>query len=90
MKQVGIIMGSKSDLPVMQDAIDILKDFEIDCEVKIISAHRTPDKMFEYARNAKKIRYANSTEISEKCKDPVIDLMTTQKEIQNTTMMRVQ
>ena len=53
MKQVGIIMGSKSDLPVMQDAIDILKDFEIDCEVKIISAHRTPDKMFEYAKNAK-------------------------------------
>ena len=49
MKQVGIIMGSKSDLPVMQDAIDILKDFEIDCEVKIVSAHRTPDKMFEYA-----------------------------------------
>ena len=51
MKQVGIIMGSKSDLPVMQDAIDILKDFEIDCEVKIVSAHRTPDKMFEYAKN---------------------------------------
>ena len=46
-------MGSKSDLPVMQDAIDILKDFEIDCEVKIVSAHRTPDKMFEYAKNAK-------------------------------------
>lgn len=53
MKQVGIIMGSKSDLPVMQDAIDILKDFKIDCEVKIVSAHRTPDKMFEYAKNAK-------------------------------------
>ena len=53
MKQVGIIMGSKSDLPVMQDAIDILKDFEIDCEVKIVSAHRTPDKMFKYAKNAK-------------------------------------
>ena len=53
MKQVGIIMGSKSDLPVMQDAIDILKDFEIECEVKIVSAHRTPDKMFEYAKNAK-------------------------------------
>jgi 5-(carboxyamino)imidazole ribonucleotide mutase len=53
MKQVGIIMGSKSDLPVMQDAINILKDFEIDCEVKIVSAHRTPDKMFEYAKNAK-------------------------------------
>ena len=53
MKQVGIIMGSKSDLPVMQEAIDILKYFKIDCEVKIVSAHRTPDKMFEYAKNAK-------------------------------------
>ena len=39
--------------------------------------------VIEYARNVKKIRYANSTEISEKCKDPVIDLMTSQKEIVN-------
>ena len=39
--------------------------------------------VIEYARNVKKIRYANSTEISEKCKDPVIDLMTSQKEIIN-------
>lgn len=46
-------MGSKSDLPVMQDAIDILKDFDIESEVNIVSAHRTPDKMFKYANNAK-------------------------------------
>jgi 5-(carboxyamino)imidazole ribonucleotide mutase len=54
MIQVGIIMGSKSDLPVMQSAIDILKEFNIKIEVDIVSAHRTPKKMFEYAENAKK------------------------------------
>ncbi len=54
MKQVGIIMGSKSDLPIMQEAIDILKDFGIEPEVKIVSAHRTPIRMFEYAENAQK------------------------------------
>ena len=54
MKQVGIIMGSKSDLPVMQKAIDILKEFGIGSDVKIVSAHRTPEVMFEYAKNAKK------------------------------------
>ena len=53
MKKVGIIMGSKSDLPVMQDAIEILKEFGIESEVNIISAHRTPDKMFKYASSAK-------------------------------------
>ena len=46
-------MGSKSDLPVMQDAIDILNEFGIDSEVNIVSAHRTPDKMFKYANNAR-------------------------------------
>ena len=54
MKQIGIIMGSKSDLPVMQNAIDILKEFEIEIEVDIVSAHRTPQKMFDYAKNAKR------------------------------------
>ena len=54
MIEVGIIMGSKSDLPVMQSAIDILKEFNIKIEVDIVSAHRTPKKMFEYAENAKK------------------------------------
>ena len=53
MKKVGIFMGSKSDLPVMQDAINILNEFGIESEVNIISAHRTPEKMFKYANNAK-------------------------------------
>ena len=52
MAQVGIIMGSNSDLPVMQNAIDILKGFDIEVEVDIVSAHRTPDKMFDYGKNA--------------------------------------
>jgi len=54
MSKVGIIMGSKSDLPVMQDAIDILNDFNIDIEVDIVSAHRTPEKLFDYGSNAHK------------------------------------
>ena len=54
MSKVGVIMGSKSDLPVMQDAIDILKGFDIEVEVDIVSAHRTPDKMFNYGKNAHK------------------------------------
>ena len=49
---VGIIMGSKSDLPVMQDAIDVLKELGVGFEVTIVSAHRTPHRMFEYAENA--------------------------------------
>jgi 5-(carboxyamino)imidazole ribonucleotide mutase len=54
MAQVGIIMGSNSDLPIMQDAIDILKGFDIDVEVDIVSAHRTPEKMFDYGKEAHK------------------------------------
>jgi len=45
-------MGSKSDLPVMQDAIDILKEFNIEIEVDIVSAHRTPEKLFDYGKHA--------------------------------------
>jgi 5-(carboxyamino)imidazole ribonucleotide mutase len=52
MKKVAVIMGSTSDLPVMQDAIDVLKSFEIPFEVDIVSAHRTPEKMAEFASNA--------------------------------------
>lgn len=52
MSKVGIIMGSKSDLPVMQDAIDILKEFKIEVEVDIVSAHRTPEKLFDYGKHA--------------------------------------
>tara|TARA_B110000046_G_scaffold185367_1_gene226731 strand:- start:1091 stop:1570 length:480 start_codon:yes stop_codon:yes gene_type:complete len=49
---VGIIMGSDSDLPIMQEAIDILESFDIQIEVDIVSAHRTPEKLFEYSKNA--------------------------------------
>ena len=52
MIEVGIIMGSTSDMPVMQDAIDILKELGIETEVKIVSAHRTPELMFDYAKSA--------------------------------------
>ncbi len=52
MSKVGIIMGSTSDLPVMQDAIDILNGFDIQIEVDIVSAHRTPDKLFDYGKHA--------------------------------------
>lgn len=52
MSKVGIIMGSISDLPVMQQAVDILKSFDIETEVDIVSAHRTPEKLFDYAKNA--------------------------------------
>jgi 5-(carboxyamino)imidazole ribonucleotide mutase len=50
---IGIIMGSDSDLPVMQAASDILKQFEIPHEVTVVSAHRTPHRMIEYATTAK-------------------------------------
>src|SRR5512133_603896 len=50
---VGIIMGSDSDLPIMQAAADILKFFEIEFELTVVSAHRTPQRMFQYASDAK-------------------------------------
>ena len=50
---VGIIMGSDSDLTVMQAAADILKYFEIGFELTVVSAHRTPQRMFDYASSAK-------------------------------------
>jgi len=52
MSKVGIIMGSTSDLPVMEEAVEILKGFDIEVEVDIVSAHRTPDKLFDYGKNA--------------------------------------
>lgn len=52
MAQVGIIMGSDSDMPVMKEAVEILKNFDIDVEVDIVSAHRTPEKLFEYGKTA--------------------------------------
>ena len=52
MSKVAVIMGSNSDLPVMQEAIDILREFKIEVEVDIVSAHRTPEKMFDFGKNA--------------------------------------
>lgn len=52
MSKVAIIMGSISDLPIMQEAIDILKSFEIETEIDIVSAHRTPEKLFDFSKNA--------------------------------------
>lgn len=45
-------MGSKSDLNIMQDAADVLKEFDIDFEITVVSAHRTPERMFDYAKTA--------------------------------------
>lgn len=50
--KVAIVMGSKSDLPIMQEAIDILKSFDIETVVDIVSAHRTPEKLYDFAKNA--------------------------------------
>jgi 5-(carboxyamino)imidazole ribonucleotide mutase len=52
MAQVAVIMGSQSDLPVMQAAIDMLKSFDIETEVDIVSAHRTPEKMVQFSKEA--------------------------------------
>ena len=49
---VGIIMGSDSDLQIMQEAIDVLESFDIPIEVDVVSAHRTPEKLFDYSKNA--------------------------------------
>ncbi len=49
---VGIIMGSKSDFPIMQQAAEVLKELGVPYEITVVSAHRTPDRMFEYAKGA--------------------------------------
>lgn len=51
--RVGIIMGSDSDWPVMSEAAEALREFGIEFEVEVVSAHRTPDKMVDYARQAR-------------------------------------
>ena len=51
--KVGIIMGSQSDLPVMQQAADFLKNLDIPYELTVVSAHRTPERMIDYAQRAK-------------------------------------
>ena len=53
MKKVGIVMGSDSDLPIVQKAIDMLKELSIPFEVHVYSAHRTPDQARDFARNAR-------------------------------------
>jgi 5-(carboxyamino)imidazole ribonucleotide mutase len=50
--KIAIIMGSKSDLLVMQDAADVLKELDVAYEITVVSAHRTPDRMFSYAKEA--------------------------------------
>lgn len=50
--KVAVIMGSDSDLPVMKDASDILETLGVECEVTIVSAHRTPERLYRYARTA--------------------------------------
>jgi 5-(carboxyamino)imidazole ribonucleotide mutase len=52
MSKVAVIMGSISDMPVMQEAIEILKGFDIEIEVDIVSAHRTPEKLFDFSKIA--------------------------------------
>ncbi len=52
MAQIAIIMGSKSDLPIMKEGIEIIESLKIEVEVDIVSAHRTPEKMVSYANNA--------------------------------------
>ena len=53
MKKVGIIMGSDSDLPVVEKAIDTLKEFGVPCEVHVFSAHRTPIQAADFSKNAR-------------------------------------
>jgi 5-(carboxyamino)imidazole ribonucleotide mutase len=52
--KVGVIMGSQSDLSVMQGAVEILKEFGVPYEIEIVSAHRTPEKMLAYGKEAEK------------------------------------
>ncbi|MGC8609418.1 MAG: 5-(carboxyamino)imidazole ribonucleotide mutase [Thermoplasmata archaeon] len=54
MGKVGVIMGSSSDFEIMKGAIDIISEFGVNVEYSIVSAHRTPDYMYEYAKNARK------------------------------------
>lgn len=53
MVQVGIIMGSQSDLPIMKEAAEILEELGVEVEVTVVSAHRTPERMYDYAKTAK-------------------------------------
>ncbi|MFV0499728.1 MAG: 5-(carboxyamino)imidazole ribonucleotide mutase [Bacilli bacterium] len=50
MAKVAVVMGSKNDWEVMKDCVDVLRFFEVDCEFKVVSAHRTPNFMYDYAK----------------------------------------
>ncbi|WP_010251439.1 5-(carboxyamino)imidazole ribonucleotide mutase [Myroides injenensis] len=52
--KIAVVMGSISDMPVMQDAINIIKEFGVEVEVDIVSAHRTPEKLVDFSSNAHK------------------------------------
>lgn len=58
MGKVAVVMGSTSDLPVMEEAVTILKEFGIVVDIDIVSAHRTPDKLFDFSKNAHKNGYS--------------------------------
>lgn len=58
MKKVAVVMGSTSDLPVMKEAVDILAHFNITVDVDIVSAHRTPEKLFDFSKKAHTDGYA--------------------------------
>ena len=51
--KIGVVMGSQSDWPVMQHAVATLEEFGVACEAKVVSAHRTPDKLYRYAESAR-------------------------------------
>ncbi len=51
--KVGVVMGSQSDWPVMQHAVAVLQEFGIECQAEVVSAHRTPDKLYRYAETAR-------------------------------------
>ena len=68
--EVGIIMGSDSDLPVMEDAVKVLKEFGVGYEVKVLSAHRTPNQHAEYSKSAVEQRIKSNYSCSWWCSSP--------------------
>ena len=56
--RVAVLMGSDSDLPVMREAVDVLRRFEVPCEARVLSAHRSPDATVEFARSAREQGFA--------------------------------
>lgn len=54
-KRIGIVMGSDSDLTIMKEAMNILKEFDVDFDVNIISAHRSPERAHSYATDRKSV-----------------------------------